>query len=61
MTWTNIWTAIADFFQFCFRIIHKLYQMPNILVWILIVALLGYWTLQLRKQVKEAKAQGIQP
>jgi hypothetical protein len=61
MTWTSFWNTVNEFFQFCFRIIHKLHQVPNILVWVLIIGLLGYWTLQLRKQVKHAKQQGIQP
>jgi hypothetical protein len=61
MTWTNIWYTVADFFQFCFRVIHKLHQIPNILVWVLLICLLTYWTLQLAKQVREAKAQGIKP
>lgn len=58
MTWTNIWNTVNEFFQFCFRIIHKLQQAPNALVWVLIVILLAYWTLQLNKQVKEAKQNG---
>jgi len=61
MTWTSFWNAINAIFQFCFKIIHKIQQAPNILVWIILISLLAYWTFQLGKQVKEAKEKGIQP
>lgn len=61
MTWTSIWYGVAAFFEACFKVLKALYQAPNILVWITIVVLLAYWTLQLRKQTREAKEKGIQP
>jgi hypothetical protein len=61
MTWTAFWNSIADLFMFCFKIIKSLANMPNAIVWVVIISLLGYWTLQLRKQIKEAKQAGTRP
>ena len=58
MTWTAFWNGLAAIFEFCFKILKALYQVPNILVWILLVCLLAFWTLQLRKHRKEAERDG---
>lgn len=58
MTWTNFWCSIGAIFEFLFKIIKKLGQTPNALVWIVIISLLAFWILQLRKQAKEAKKNG---
>ena len=58
MTWTNFWYGIAAIFEFCFKILKKLYQAPNIAVWVLLACLLLFWTLQLAKHKKEAKRDG---
>ncbi len=58
MTWTAFWYGIAALFELMFKIIKKLYQVPNILVWILLGGLLIFWTLQLMKHKKEAKRDG---
>ena len=58
MTWTAFWNGLAAIFEFCFKILKALYQAPNILVWILLVCLLVFWTLQLRKHRKEAERDG---
>lgn len=58
MTWTAFWNGIADLFMFCFKIIKGLGNSTNAIVWVIIIALLGYWTLQLRKHTKAAKQAG---
>jgi hypothetical protein len=61
MTWTSIWYGVAAVFEAIFKLLKALYQVPNIFVWVLIVVLLTYWTLQLRKQMHEAKQNGTRP
>ncbi len=58
MNWTVFWYGIAAIFEFCFKILKKLYQTPNVLVWVMLACLLVFWTLQLRKHAKEAKRDG---
>lgn len=58
MTWTAFWNGIASFFEFCFKIVRALGNNVNALVWVLIIVLLAYWTLQLAKHKKEAKQNG---
>ena len=61
MTWTSIWNGIAAFFEAMFKIWKALGQGPNIVMWTIIVICLAYWTMQIRKQNKEAKANGTYP
>jgi hypothetical protein len=58
MTWTAFWYGVAAIFEFLFKILKKLYQAPNVLVWITLICLLAFWTLQLAKHKKEAKRDG---
>ncbi len=58
MTWTAFWNGIASIFEFCFKILKALNNNFNFVVWVIIIVLLTYWTLQLRKQSKEAKQNG---
>ena len=58
MTWTSIWNGIAAFFEAIFKMIKVLGNGPNIIMWTFIFCCLVYWTLQIRKQNKEAKKNG---
>ena len=58
MTWTAFWYGVAAIFEFCFKILKKLANGPNALVWVLLACLLLFWTLQLAKHKKEAKRDG---
>jgi len=58
MTWTAFWNSIADLFMFCFKILKALGNNFNFVVWVIIIGLLGYWTLQLRKHTKTARQNG---
>jgi len=58
MTWTTFWNSIGEFFEFCFKILEAIGNKANAAVWVLIIVLLAYWVLQLRKQSQEAKNKG---
>lgn len=58
MTWTAFWEAIGTFFEFIFKILKALNNNFNFVVWVIIISLLAYWTLQLRKHTREAKNKG---
>lgn len=58
MTWTAFWNAIADIFMFCFKIMKEMANIPNAITWVIIIAMLTYWTLQLGKHTKAAKRDG---
>lgn len=58
MTWTSFWYGVAEIFNFCFKIMKKLGHGPNIILWLIIIFLLAFWTLQIRKQNKEAERNG---
>lgn len=44
--------------MFCFEILKALGNSVNAVVWVLIVVLLAYWTIQLGKHTKAAKRDG---
>jgi len=58
ITWTDVFYATGDFFQWLFKIIHKLGQGPNIILWIIIIGLIFYWPYKIHKQNKEAERNG---
>ena len=58
ITMTDVFYGLGDFFQFLFKGIKALGHGPNIILWIIIFSLLVYWTLQIKKQNKEADRNG---
>jgi hypothetical protein len=58
VTMTDVFYAIGDFSQTVFAGMRVLGHGPNIILWIIIGFLLVYWTLQIRKQNKEADRNG---
>jgi hypothetical protein len=58
ITWTDVFYAIGDFFQWIFKGMRVLYQGPNIVIWILILGILVYWTLRLARYKKAAQRNG---
>lgn len=58
VTMTDVFYAIGDIFQMIFRGMRVLGHGPNIILWIIIFSLLVYWTLQIKKQNKEADKNG---
>jgi hypothetical protein len=55
MTWTDIFNGIGDLFTWCFKFMKPLGTIINPALWIIIIVLLTYWTLQLNKYAKSAK------
>lgn len=55
ITWTDVFYAIGDFFQWIFRGMKVLGHGPNVIIWILILGILGYWTMRLSRYKKEAQ------
>lgn len=58
MTWTAFWYGIAALFEMMFKILRKLYQIPNICAWVILICLLAFWTSQLIKHKKEVRNDG---
>lgn len=58
ITMTDVFYAIGDFCYMIFAGMRVLGHGPNIILWIIIGGLLTYWTLQIRKQNKEADKNG---
>jgi len=54
ITWTDIFYAIGDFFQWIFKGMRVLNQGPNVIIWILIIGAITYWTLRLNRYRKES-------
>jgi hypothetical protein len=58
ITWTDIFNGTGDLFLFLFKGMRALGQIPNVIIWILIIGTLAYWTLRLNRYRKEAKRNG---
>lgn len=46
--------ATGDFFQWIFKGMRVLGQGPNVIIWILIIFAIGYWTMRLNRYRKES-------
>ena len=55
ITWTDIFYAIGDFCQWIFRGMKVLGHLPNVIIGMLIVGGLAYWTMRLARYRKEAQ------
>ena len=55
ITWTDIFNATGDFFQWIFKGMRVLGHGPNVIIWILIIGILAYWTMRLNRYRKEAQ------
>lgn len=58
VTWTDIFEGIGTFFQWCFKGIRFFGQIPNVIIWVLILGILVYWTMRLSRYKKEAQRNG---
>jgi hypothetical protein len=58
ITWTDVFNAIGDFFLWFFKGMKVLGHGPNVIIWILILTALGYWTFRLTRYKKQAKRNG---
>jgi hypothetical protein len=58
VTWTDIFEGIGTFSYWVFGGMRSLGHLPNVIISIMIVSLLGYWTMKIMKQNKEADRNG---
>ena len=58
ITWTDVFEGIGTFFQWCFRGMKSMGQVPNVLISAFIIFLLTYWCLRLVRYKKEAQRNG---
>lgn len=58
ITWTDVFEATGTFFEWIFKGMRMLGQGPNVIIWVLILGVLGYWTMRLNRYKKEAKRNG---
>jgi hypothetical protein len=58
LTWTDIFYGIGDFFLWFFKGMRVLSQAPNVIIWILIIGGIVYWTLRLNRYRKQAHRNG---
>jgi hypothetical protein len=54
ITWSDIFEGIATFFQWIFKGMRVLGHAPNVIIWILVIGAIGYWTMRLMRYRKEA-------
>jgi hypothetical protein len=55
ITWTDVFYGIGDFCQWIFRGMKMLGHSPNVIIWILIIGVIGYWSMRLMRYKKEAQ------
>ena len=58
ITWTDIFEKTGEAFYWCFSIMRKMAQSPNIICGSIIVFLLAYWCVKIFQQNKKAVANG---
>lgn len=58
LTWTDVFYAIGDFFLWFFQGIKALNQIPNVIIWILILFAIVYWTVRLNRYKNQASRNG---
>lgn len=57
-TWTDFFYATGDFFQWIFKGMRVLGHGPNVIIWMLVIGILAYWTIRLNRYRKEAQRNG---
>jgi hypothetical protein len=58
MTWTDVWMFIGSIFEWCFKVMRKLGNAPNAILWVLIFILVCGWIWKMGQQNKEAARNG---
>ncbi len=58
ITWTDIFEGIGSFFQWTFKGMRAMGQIPNVLLWIFILGMLVYWCLKIVGYRKAANKNG---
>jgi hypothetical protein len=55
ITWTDVFYATGDFCQWVFRGMKVLGHGPNVLIWLLIIVAITYWTIRLSRYRKQSQ------
>ena len=58
ITWTDIFEGTGTFFQWIFKGMRVLGHIPNVIIWLLIIGVLAYWTMRLGRYRKQAQRNG---
>ena len=58
ITWTDIFEGIGTFCYAIFKVMKAMGHGPNVIIWLLIIGILGYWTMRLTKYRKESQRNG---
>ncbi len=58
ITWTDVFYGIGDFCQWIFKGMRVLGHSPNVIIWVMILGVLVYWTMRLNRYKKEAQRNG---
>lgn len=58
ITWTDIFEGIGNFCLWMFKGMKMLGHGPNVIIWILIIFAIVYWTFRLNRYKKEAQRNG---
>jgi hypothetical protein len=58
ITWTDIFEGFGNFCLWVFKGMKMLGHGPNVLIWILIIGGIFYWTFRLTKYRKSAQRNG---
>jgi ribose/xylose/arabinose/galactoside ABC-type transport system permease subunit len=55
ITWTDIFEGTGTFFEWIFKGMRVLGHIPNVIIWLLIIGILAYWTMRLGRYRKQAE------
>jgi hypothetical protein len=58
ITWTDVFNGIGDFFLWFFKGMRVLGHGPNVIIWILIIGAIVYWTLRLARYRRQSSRNG---
>jgi hypothetical protein len=58
ITWTDIFEGIGEFSYWIFKGMRAMGQGPNVIISILIIGCLAYWTMRISKYKKMAQRDG---
>ena len=58
ITWTDVFEGIGSFCQTIFKGMKMLGHGPNVIIWVLIIGAIFYWTMRLSRYKKEAQRNG---
>ncbi len=58
ITWTDVFEGTGTFFQWIFKGMRVLGHIPNVIIWLLIIGTLAYWTMRLARYRKQAERNG---